>query len=294
MTRVTPSVIHLAYPRRAQDTRNDSIHEYWWTTSSDSTTGFGSSSVNTSSQATISNPTGASSFASNPSFTSEVPTTRLVTSTSTGGIDTSPIPVTITSLPISITGPYTTSISPSQATYTTTQMATALHASRTALLDLQVQPVCIGDGVDAQSLGLISTVVVSGAIGSLLWVSLLLLVDVCRLTYFSFYLLSYDLAIVKFMRQESGLSSRSTFHATKHASFLANLEDLACGPSPLVVHFGRSYFHMFLSCRQSLRMYLMRDARVDVTLSCSLQMSCWPREPFGYAYGWSLLGHFCL
>lgn len=47
----------------------------------------------------------------------------------------------------------------------------ALPAFQTTLSNFQVQPVCIGHGLDAQSLGLISTVVVPSVLGILIWVS---------------------------------------------------------------------------------------------------------------------------
>lgn len=50
-------------------------------------------------------------------------------------------------------------------------MASALPASQSAATNLQVEPICIGDGLDAQSIGLLSTVVLPSIIGLLLWVS---------------------------------------------------------------------------------------------------------------------------
>lgn len=71
--------------------------------------------------------------------------------------------------------------------------------------------------MDAQSLGLISTVVVSSALGLLLWVSLYSITCTSLLTSFSLYSLSYDLVIDKFMLQESGLFGRSTFTLAESA-----------------------------------------------------------------------------
>ena len=52
----------------------------------------------------------------------------------------------------------------------TTVIASAPLPSSTALSTLQVQPVCIGQGLDAQSLGLLSTLVVPSVVGLGLWV----------------------------------------------------------------------------------------------------------------------------
>ncbi|EKM61349.1 uncharacterized protein PHACADRAFT_84832 [Phanerochaete carnosa HHB-10118-sp] len=48
-------------------------------------------------------------------------------------------------------------------------MVTALPASQNVSSDFQVEPICIGDGVDAQSLGLLSTLAVPTVIGLVLW-----------------------------------------------------------------------------------------------------------------------------
>lgn len=50
-------------------------------------------------------------------------------------------------------------------------VASAPIASRTALSSLQVQSVCIGHGVDAQSIGLLSTLIVPTVVGLGIWVS---------------------------------------------------------------------------------------------------------------------------
>jgi hypothetical protein len=92
------------------------------------------------------------------------------------------------------------------------ETATALSASQSALSDLQVDPVCIGDGVDAQSLGLISTVVVPTVIGLLLWVSHYFTTPTHAFIYLarrSYYLVSYAHAIVKYMLPENGSFNKS-------------------------------------------------------------------------------------
>ena len=209
MTRETPTVVHLAYPRRAQDTRYDPvIHDFWWSTSSDSPAPINTSSstvsqpaISSFSATSVSPPTASADSASAP-----------VTSTSTS-LDSNAIPITVTSsLPIAITEAQTTITTLSQTTYTTTQMPSALPASQTALSDVQVNPVCIGEGIDAQSIGLISTVVVSCVVGLLLWVSSALSVaytrhSSCRRPYS----LSYVPDTVKYMPQENGLSNRSAW-----------------------------------------------------------------------------------
>ena len=91
-------------------------------------------------------------------------------------------------------------------------MATALRASESVLSGLQVNPVCIGDGVDAQSLGLLSVVVVPTVIGLILWVSCYFAsVKRCFLCSREnrFYSLLYAHVSVKSMQQENGLSNKS-------------------------------------------------------------------------------------
>lgn len=179
MTKVTSTVIHLAptqYPRRFRNTRNDNIHEFWWTTSSPLPfTSCSSSDTSVSALPTpVSTPATSQPSANTPGHSGQ-PSSGLATSTTPatpGSAQTSAIPITITSsLPVTIIESQTTFTSLSQTVYTTTQMATALPASQSVTSELQVSPVCIGDGIDAQSLGLISTVVVPTVIGLVLWVS---------------------------------------------------------------------------------------------------------------------------
>ena len=53
-----------------------------------------------------------------------------------------------------------------------TPLAASVHpANTTTLTDFQVNTVCLGHGVDAQSIGLLSTLVIPSAVGLIVWVS---------------------------------------------------------------------------------------------------------------------------
>ena len=60
---------------------------------------------------------------------------------------------------------------------TSSSVATAFPNSAVVRAVAELQPVCIGDGVDAASLGLLSTLLVPSVIGLFVWVSFVALVD---------------------------------------------------------------------------------------------------------------------
>ncbi|KAI0785000.1 hypothetical protein C8Q75DRAFT_777072 [Abortiporus biennis] len=156
--------------RQTQDTNG-----LWWTTSGDSTylpTPSDSSNVvptatplptSTNSPAIppTSIPGPSSPPSSLPASINSAPTS-LSSSSDNTTTSTSTVPVTITELS-------TTFTSLSQTIVTSTRSPSALPESQTAASNLRVDPVCIGDGLDASSIGLISVVVLPTAIGLLLW-----------------------------------------------------------------------------------------------------------------------------
>ncbi|KAI0375116.1 hypothetical protein BV20DRAFT_960185 [Pilatotrama ljubarskyi] len=176
----TPSVIHFSRRLRRQahdDTSimSSALKNQWWSTSDGSTflpTATSSSSV------------AASSPSANPSA---IPTTSRpsVTTTSSGHTSTSPIPPSsassgpvflssslttfTTSVPIAVSDPSTTFTSFSLSTVTSSRVFTAFPDSETVQAAALVEPVCIGDGVDASSLGLLATLVIPSVIGLLIW-----------------------------------------------------------------------------------------------------------------------------
>ena len=179
-TSPTPPVIHLTpRPKRhVQHTPAPSDpHDFWWSTSAASgsssshATATPSPSVLPPSQSQItslstaipptSDPGTSASQTLGPSGLNSIPPSSpsdtLYTFTST--------------IPVTIIGPSATVVSLSQVVYTSTAVATALPESQTISADLQSGPVCIGDGLDASSIGLLSTIIVPTVIGLLLWVS---------------------------------------------------------------------------------------------------------------------------
>ncbi|TCD68080.1 hypothetical protein EIP91_011533 [Steccherinum ochraceum] len=177
----TPSVIHLTpRPKRHFQTSASSDpnsgNDLWWTTSGGSTFIPGSSPPHASHSSTSSTPpsqtstrspfptsSGASSSTSNPSQTLGPPGPSSIP------LSPSDTLYTLTStFPVTITGPSTTITAFSQSVYTSTGVATALPESQT-ISNLQTGPVCIGDGLDASSIGLLSSIVIPTAIGLLLW-----------------------------------------------------------------------------------------------------------------------------
>ncbi|KAK7680543.1 hypothetical protein QCA50_016324 [Cerrena zonata] len=73
------------------------------------------------------------------------------------------------SIPVTVTEPSTTFTSLSQTVFTSTRVATAFPEAQSVASSLQVQPVCIGDGVDGLSVGFLSTILLPTAIGLILW-----------------------------------------------------------------------------------------------------------------------------
>ncbi|KAI0686067.1 hypothetical protein BC835DRAFT_1408645 [Cytidiella melzeri] len=163
--------------KRDDRIHDDNPHEFWWTTSGGSTfipSGTEPPSVSSSPTLPLSSVASLSTFSYTqlpPIQPSATPVPTLLSNTIPTSLSlTSGDVATITSsLPVIITQSSTTFTSFSETTLLTTGTASALPDSVTGISSLQVQPVCIGDGVDTQSLGLLSTVVVPSVIGLVLW-----------------------------------------------------------------------------------------------------------------------------
>ena len=76
-----------------------------------------------------------------------------------------------------ITQPSTTFTSSSQTVVTSTISTTVHLPSSSPLSAAQVQPVCIGDGIDALADGALAVVLLPTAVGLLLWVRVTVLLD---------------------------------------------------------------------------------------------------------------------
>ena len=104
---------------------------------------------------------------------------------------------------------------------------------------MAIDPVCIGDGVDTGSLGLLSTLLIPSVIGLLIWVSYpppTATIATRELTRPSYCLHSYVLVIAKCMVLENGLCNRGEylpFHRSQ-----ARLTSPSLRPKPL----GRSFW----------------------------------------------------
>lgn len=168
----------LRHRHHHEDIRDD-FNEYWWTTSGGSTfipSGTEPGPSDTSSWPQPSIPTTAippSPPFSQPSTfqTSSTPASSSSSSLSNPTPSDDDVFSVTTSTPIVFSEPSTTFTSFSQTVFLSTRPASALPAAQTGTPELQVQPVCIGDGLDAQSLSLIATIVVPSVIGLVLWVS---------------------------------------------------------------------------------------------------------------------------
>lgn len=159
------SILSQRNIRPRQDTQ-DGSNDFWWTTSG------GSTFIPSSSQSSSSDTSPILPSSDTLHFSSATPTISEPSSSTTSPPSSSDNVVTITSsTPIIITQSASTFTSFSETTFLSTHAATALPDLATSVSELQVQPVCIGDGLDAQSIGLISTIVAPSVIGLVLWVS---------------------------------------------------------------------------------------------------------------------------
>ena len=150
---VSPSVSHaipsqLRPQRTSQDAYND--YEARDVPSSDPSEGpFASESLDGFDQT----PTPVMSSLSSPSPT--------ILGNSAGPLVISTVTVTGATLPATL----------AQSAQATPDITIVPLASRTALLTDQVEPVCIGHGLDTQSIGLLSALIIPSVVGLFIWVS---------------------------------------------------------------------------------------------------------------------------
>ncbi|KAI0825014.1 hypothetical protein BC628DRAFT_1339042 [Trametes gibbosa] len=143
----------------------------WWSTTDGSTF----SPTQTHSAITASSPSPESSAipsSSGASATVNSAQTSPIPSSATPselGSLTSILTTFATPIPVTIYDSSTTYATFSQTTITSSRVVTAFPDTQTVQAALLVVPVCIGDGVDASSLGLISALVVPSVIGLLIW-----------------------------------------------------------------------------------------------------------------------------
>ncbi|KAH9858076.1 hypothetical protein C2E23DRAFT_718443 [Lenzites betulinus] len=125
----------------------------------------------TSSAVTASSPSPDSSAIPSSSRPTSAQSSQIPPSATSSGLGslTSILTTFATSVPVTISDVSTTYTTFSQTTITSSRVITAFPDTQTVQAALLVEPVCIGDGVDASSLGLISTLVVPSLIGLLIW-----------------------------------------------------------------------------------------------------------------------------
>ncbi|TBU34797.1 hypothetical protein BD311DRAFT_650048 [Dichomitus squalens] len=149
----------------------------WWTTSGNSTflpTGTGTTSRSLSSPSSPPSTAIPSTIFSSTSLTSSSTTTSSTapipaSATSSSVSLTSSLTTFTTSVPITVSSPSTTFTTFSDYLVTSTRVATAFPDTSTIQANAAGNPVCIGHGVDATSLGLLSTLVVPSVVGLLIW-----------------------------------------------------------------------------------------------------------------------------
>jgi hypothetical protein len=113
------------------------------------------------------------------------------------------------SYPTTVTQSTSTSVSYSTAVISGSDSSSHVFSYRSAV---QIQPVCIGDGLDAASDGVIATVVLPTSVGLAIWVSYHLVTLCCAYGLNlsgSCYLLYYVHVTDKCMRLESGSCNKS-------------------------------------------------------------------------------------
>ncbi|KAG7099739.1 hypothetical protein E1B28_001554 [Marasmius oreades] len=157
-----PNRIHSLHPRTTIET--GSIQQNWWTTSGGST--FippGTENPTSTSSSHLGPPSSAGTPGTGvggiftTTFTTAIPVSLFTSASSTITLFSQSIVTSVTSLP----PPSTTSGASSSSTTGTSLPDTGQVQSHT--------PVCIGGGLDAQSDGLIASLIVPGAIGLLIW-----------------------------------------------------------------------------------------------------------------------------
>ncbi|KAI0698409.1 hypothetical protein C8T65DRAFT_660659 [Cerioporus squamosus] len=145
---------------RLRRTANDDTSMYsisaqrnWWTTSAIPSASSPSSASLTHASSTLT------------STTSLIPASDTSSSLSLSSSFTT----FTTSVPVIVSNPSTTFTSFTESTVTSSRVFTAFPDTATAQTAAAINPVCIGDGVDAGSLGLLSTLLIPSLVGLLIW-----------------------------------------------------------------------------------------------------------------------------
>ncbi|KAI0328490.1 hypothetical protein GY45DRAFT_1355089 [Cubamyces sp. BRFM 1775] len=153
-----------------------SLENMWWSTSDGSTflptATSPSSSVTPSSSSSDSSAIPSSSrLSATTASSSRTPTSLIPASATTSGtvVLSSSLTTFTTSVPVTIHDSSTTFTSFEQTTVTSSRVFTAFPDTETVHANALIEPVCIGDGVDSYSLGLLTAVVVPSVIGLLIW-----------------------------------------------------------------------------------------------------------------------------
>ncbi|RDX50995.1 hypothetical protein OH76DRAFT_1507025 [Lentinus brumalis] len=155
-----------------------SAQHNWWTTSGGSTFLPTASSASSRTDSSPSSPSSAIPSASSPSSASLTSASSTLTSTSSlipASATSSSLSLSssfttfTTSVPVIVSNPSTTFTSFTESTVTSARVVTAFPDTATAQSAAVVHPVCVGDGVDAGSLGLLSTLLIPSIIGLLIW-----------------------------------------------------------------------------------------------------------------------------
>ncbi|RPD82440.1 hypothetical protein L226DRAFT_528605 [Lentinus tigrinus ALCF2SS1-7] len=151
----------------------------WWTTSGGSTflpTGPSASSPTASSPPSPSSAIPSLSSPSSPPLTSASTTLTSTTSslipasaTSSSLSLSSSFTTFTTSVPVTVSNPSTTFTSFTESIVTSARVVTAFPDTVTGQTAAVIDPVCVGDGVDTGSLGLLSTLLIPSVIGLLIW-----------------------------------------------------------------------------------------------------------------------------
>lgn len=101
-----------------------------------------------------------------------LPTSHILASATSSVFLSGSLTAFTTSVPITVFNPLTTFTSSSAALVIATRIVTAFPDISTVQANVVLQPICIGHGVDAASLGLFSTLIIPSLVGLLIWVTL--------------------------------------------------------------------------------------------------------------------------
>ncbi|KAI1788782.1 hypothetical protein LXA43DRAFT_1023967 [Ganoderma leucocontextum] len=180
----TPSVVHLT-PRLPRQANDDTMSILSQPPPNTPTASNGSTFLPTQTTTSSRSPSSPSSPPVSSAIPSTTPSSALTPSPPGFTPSSSPIPTSATSssvslssgfttfttsIPVTVSNPSTTFTSFSAALVTSTSVVTAFPDTSTIQANVAIEPVCIGRGVDAASLGLFSTLLVPSLAGLLIWI----------------------------------------------------------------------------------------------------------------------------